>query len=199
MQSEKRSNVSSSASSRWLLIGVGTGVLLAVVGFGILKAKPQAVSSTPSPPAPASTIIISSPTPSASSKPTPIPTPTATPISVAEARAAYAAKDYPKAITLLSQAVKEAQGAVAIAELQYELGNAYRENKNTDLALSTYALAMAQNPKMVIAYQARANILLSLSRKDEAKQTLQAGIDANPGNHDLERDLSVVDLSGPSN
>jgi tetratricopeptide (TPR) repeat protein len=154
----------------------------------------QIVSSTPTP----VQTITPPPTASSAPTPTPSPSPSAAAVSVSDARAAYTAKDYLTAISLYTKAVLQAQGAVAIAQLQYELGNSYRENKQNDLALSSYGLAVAQNPKLVVAYQARANLLIALKRRDEAKTTLQNGLDANPGNKDLQNDLSTIDLNGPS-
>jgi tetratricopeptide (TPR) repeat protein len=85
---------------------------------------------------------------------------------------------------------------VAIAQLEYELGNAYRENSQATEAFKHYDNAIAQNPKLVVAYQAKANLLVSQGKRDDAKIVLQAGLDANPGNQDLQRDLSTLQLSG---
>lgn len=199
---EKHPIVTGFASPRVLFVGLGAGVLLVGAGAAIYQTRSNFVAGTqtptPSAVAGASTAPTVSPTLAPTETPSPTPTPTETPVSVTDARAAYAAKDYPKAITLYVGAVKQAQGAVAISQLQYELANSYRDNKDNDLALSTYSLAIAQNPKLVVAYQARANLLIALGRKDEASTTLQAGVDANPGNQDLERDLSVLQLNGPT-
>lgn len=200
---EKQTTVPGFASPRIMLIGAG--LLLVVIGIAILHTGKQA-PATPavSPSVLAATTTAESPSPNETPSPSPSPTPTpspsasASPVSIDAARAAYAAKDYAKAISLYVPAIQQAQGAVAIAQLQYELANSYRDNKQNDLALSTYALAYAQNPKMVVAYQGRANLLILLNRRDEAKQALQAGLNANPGNVDLQRDLSTVDLNGPA-
>lgn len=196
---EKHPKVPGFASPRLLFTGIGAGIVLAVAGILAHRIVPHTATPTATPtPSPTATATLS-PTPSFSPTPTLTPTPTPTPVaSVSDARAAYAAKDYTKAISLYTVAVQQAQGAVAIAQLQYELGNSYRENKQTDLALSTYSLATVQNPKLVVAYQARANLLIALGRRDDAKQTLQSGLDANPGNQDLQNDLSTVDLNGPA-
>jgi hypothetical protein len=196
---EKHPKVAGFASPRVLFIGLAAGVVLAVVGMGAHKVVPHTTTSKATPAPTATATPSPAPTPTFSPTPSATPTPTATPVaSVTDARAAYTAKNYAKAISLYTVAVQQAQGAVAIAQLQYELGNSYRENKQSDLALSTYSLATAQNPKLVVAYQARANLLISLGRRDEAKQTLQSGLDANPGNQDLQNDLSTVDLNGPA-
>jgi tetratricopeptide (TPR) repeat protein len=157
------------------------------------------VSTSPSPSPSTSTTAPATPaTPSATPSTTPSPTPTPTAESSAgrEAAAAYAAGNYSGAITLYATAITETKTNQERARLLFGQGNSYRENKQTEKALTAYAKAVAADARLVVAYQAHANLLIALSRKPEAKTVLEAALAANPDNQDLKRDLSVLQLSG---
>lgn len=201
MPTEKRSARMAPASLRTLGIGVTAAVVL--FGLGTVAARMWAGQPTeeqPTPPVPTATPVevpTFTPTVSPTAPSSPTVAPSSSPASVTEARAAYQARNYPKAITLFTQAIAEAKGEVGIAQLQYELGNAYRDNGQRAEAISSYSQASGTYPKLVVAWQARANLYVASGDKPTARTVLEEALRANPGNQDLERDLSVLQLSGP--
>ncbi|HSI21210.1 MAG TPA: hypothetical protein VLA04_05985 [Verrucomicrobiae bacterium] len=205
MQIEKRrSSGPVSSFPHWLAIALSTFILLGGFGLALAKfrgeeaAEAPTASESPTPSPEAAAEATATPEVVVVETPTPTPTPTTPAATPAEARAAYQGKEYAKAIRMFNEAITVAQGTVAIAQLQYELGNAYRDNKQLAEALNVYALATAQNKQLVVAYQARANVLIAQNKRGEARAVLEEGLANNPGNKDLERDISVIDLSGPS-
>jgi tetratricopeptide (TPR) repeat protein len=61
---------------------------------------------------------------------------------------------------------------------RYGLAMAYAAEGRTDEALAEYATTVEKNPDYVPAYQMSAQTLLKLGRAEEAKQRLQAGLEA---------------------
>lgn len=129
--------------------------------------------------------------------PAPTSTPTQTPSPTLEqARSAYLAHNYKSAITSFVE-VLAASGDTDKAGIENELGMAYRDDGQTELALTAFSNAYTKDSHLIAAYQNAANLNLALGKRGAAQTVLELGLTANPNNLDLQRDLSLVNLSGP--
>ncbi len=185
----------------WTIVaGVTVLIVLLFAYISVRNAKNRS-SVLPSPtPSPVITLEVThseSPSPASSTPATPSPAVTTASLShTDQAKAAYQKKDYTTAIAEYKLAIKETSDIKAQADLWNLLGNTYRDSKATDLAISSYTKATSLNPNLVIAYLNLASMYESQNKKTDAKATLEAGLKANPNNKDLERELSILNLSG---
>lgn len=181
------------------LISVATVSAIVIIGGGMLAAayvhRTPVVSATPTPlpsEATPTPTVTASPSPSAS----PSPAPTAQPLLESQGLSAYNSRNYAEAITDFSKARESALDDTARARLSFELGNSYREAGQQQNAINAYVKAVTYNQTYVAAYEAESNLLVAMGRKDDARQVLTDALAKVPGNVDLQRDLSVLQLGG---
>ena len=94
-----------------------------------------------------------------------------------EGKAAYARKEYPKAIELLQKAIA---ADPKLPEAHFDLGLAYRDSKKYEEAIAEYAKAIEVDPFHERVYAERAYALFFLDRDDEAEKDLLKQIEVAP-------------------
>lgn len=183
--------------SLWVLISL-IAALAVILGLSsYLKNNKRAPAESPSPSSSATVSPSASPSGEASPTPAPTATPTGTTVSNRDAaKAAYEKGDYPTAIAKYILAIAEVTDKKDQATLNNLLGNAYRDNKSLTLAIESYNKAIALDPNLVAAYVNLSNVYVSQNKNSDAKATLEKGLQANPGNAQIERELSIVNLTG---
>lgn len=184
------------AYSQWVLISVIATLAVLVALYVFLKQnKKPAANSSPTPSASSTTS--AEPTQNPSPETSPSPSPTGSPTTNADqAKAAYQKGDYSTAITKYKLAITETKDAKTQAELWNLLGNSYRDNKNTSEAITSYNQATKLDANLIAAYINLSNVYVAQNKNDMARSTLEKGLKANPANKDLERELSIVNLTG---
>ncbi|MBU6389265.1 hypothetical protein KGQ71_01995 [Patescibacteria group bacterium] len=166
-----------------------------------LLTSAPAVRPTPSQPvatssaAPTATSAVHTATPSvassaspAQSTPASTPVTTATPTATAsgsvedeqqQAEKDYQAKNYAAAISEYKLAIAATTDSSALATLWNELGNAYRDNNQSDPAIQAYNQSITVNATFGEPYLNKANLQWRDGQKNEAITTLQQGINQN--------------------
>jgi Flp pilus assembly protein TadD len=94
-----------------------------------------------------------------------------------EGKAAYAGKEYPKAIELLQKAIA---ADPKLAAVHFDLGLAFRESKKFEEAVDAYTKAIAADPYHDAVYAERAYALFELKRADDAEKDLLKQIEVAP-------------------
>lgn len=176
---------------------VGITVAAALIAVGLFYTNLRTRKDTE--PTSNTDTLTPSPTATATATPTPTPSPSPTPVpgsKEAAAKAAYEKKDYLTAIAQYEAAIKETNDKKTQAALWNSLGNAYRDNKSSTQAMSSYTKAFETDSSFIQAYINLSNLYLSQGNRDKAKATLETGLVANPKQADLERELSIITLSG---
>lgn len=184
------------AYTLWVILSVIAA--LAVLGaLGMFLNRQTEPNSTPEPTDSPSAPPPVSPSPSDS--PMSSPEQSATPLSINQkeaGKAAYAQGKYPKAISHFQLAIQATSDAKEQAELYNLIGNAYRDNKDTDNALNAYNQAITIDPTLIAAYTNMSTLYVSQNNKEKARVILSQGLKANPNNATLELELSSLNLSG---
>lgn len=184
----------------WIVISIIV-CILAIAGLLISVSKQKQLpisSSTSSPSADESPTASSSLSPS--EPPSPLPTVISSPLTAADykqnGKIAYQKGDYLTAIAQYKLAIDATPTGKLQAELWNLLGNSFRDNKSLTAALDSYAKAYTLDPQLINAYINASNVYLSQNKNDDAKKVLELGLEKNPHNADLERELSIANLSG---
>lgn len=102
---------------------------------------------------------------------------------------AYQQGDYPKAITLISEAITYNSRK---PHYHFNLGLAREKEGNFDEAVSSYQIALTLNPSYTEARSNLGNVFRAQGRLDDAAQAFQALLRSNPGSAETHNNLGVV-------
>lgn len=147
-------------------------------------------------PAP-STGLTAKPTPTVASLPSSSPTQASSAASYqTQGQTQYQNHDYAGAIASYQQAITLSTSTSEQAIIWNLLGNAYRDSANQSQAVSAYQKAYALDPQLVQAYSNLSSLYVSQGNKTGARQVLDAGLAANPGNQSLVNAKAILDIQG---
>jgi len=107
------------------------------------------------------------------------------------AETAYNEGDYATAASFISQEIAANPSAVA-----YNLwGNILRDSGDKETAKAKYEAAINLDATFIVAYINLTTIYQDEGNIDKAKEILNQGLTANPGNEDLQNSLTILEIT----